>query len=321
MKKYTLSNSTNSVEVSQLAVGHLGIHFPETNKAAEAFMEQFMEFGGTTFDTSRIAVEGQSEIHLGRFIQRIGKRKEMVIATKCGHHDRKYNRPRLDAASIFSDVDMSLTALRTDYIDILYAHRDDLARPVEETMVALDKVVKSGKALVLGASNWSATRLEQANKFALEFGLTPFSVSQINYSAALTTPTINGDVTMITMDMAEKSWYEKDGMLVMPWASNARGFFSQVINNGKANVKTQELYGWCPENFERAKRIEIVANKVGFPVGCVVLAYLLCQNIDVCPVIGFSKQEQFEEAKKALDCHLTRQDILFIEGKFSDFSR
>ncbi|MFI3115285.1 MAG: aldo/keto reductase [Clostridia bacterium] len=316
MKKYTLSNPTNTLEVSQLAIGHLNMHIPERTEIAYSYFEEFLEFGGTTFDNSRNTGEGYSETYLGDFIQKTGKRHDMIVATKCAHHDRKYYRPRLDAASIFSDVDTSLTTLRTDYIDILYLHRDDIARPVEEIMVALDKVVKAGKVRVLGASNMSACRLQQANDFAKKVGLTPFSVSQVNYSAALTSSASHGDLTQVMMDQAEKSWYEQSKMHVMPYSPNARGFFSQVIETGKPKAKCQELYGWCPENFRRAERIKELSDKTGHKVGVIVLAYLLCQNIDISPVIAFSKREQFEEAKLALDCKLSQEDIAFIDGKY-----
>lgn len=321
MKKYTLTNNSNTLEVSQIALGHLFMNLPARTESSYAYMEEFLEFGGTTFDNARVYGDYQSERFLGDFFKRTGKRHQMIITSKCAHHDRKYYRPRVDAASIFSDVDTSLTMLGTDYIDILYLHRDDIARPVEEIMVALDKVVKQGKARILGASNWSAPRIQKANDFAIQFGLTPFSVSQINYSAALTTAVATDDVTQVAMDQAEKAWYEQSGMLVMPWAPNARGFFSQVVEKGAPNARTKEMYGWCPENYRRAERIGYLANKKGYPVGTVVLAYLLCQNIDVCPIIAFTKREQFEEAKQALDCHLTPQEIAYIDGKYADFSR
>lgn len=318
MKKYTLSNKTNMLEVSQIALGHLNMHEASKTEIAYAYMEEFLEFGGTTFDNSRNTADGQSEKYLGNFMQKTGKRHDMIITTKCAHHDRKYYRPRLDAGSIASDIDTSLTTLRTDYVDILYLHRDDIARPVEEIMVALDKVVKSGKARVLGASNMTAVRLQKANDFANEYGLTPFSVSQNNYSVGLTTAVCNDDLTQVVMDAAEKSWYEKSRMLAMPYSPNARGFFSQVIENGEAKAKCKELYGWCPENYKRAERIKELSEKTGHSVGTIVLAYLLCQNIDVCPIVAFSKREQFEEAKLAVDCKLTKEDLAFIDGKYTE---
>lgn len=314
MKKFTLKNPSNEIQVSQLAIGHLNMHLPHRTEIAYGFMEEYLEKGGNTFDNSRNTGEGHSEKYLGKFIQKTGKRDQMVIATKCAHHDRKYYAPRLNAASIFSDVDTSLTLLATDYVDILYLHRDDIARPVEEVMVALDKVVKSGKARILGASNWSATRLQEANDFANSYGLTPFSVSQINYSLGLTTSVIHGDVTQIVMDPAEKSWYEGSKMLLMPYSPNARGFFSQILSQGEAKDKPKELYNWCPENHKRAQRVKALAEKTGQPVGVIVLAYLLSQEIDICPVIAFSKQEQFDEALQALNCQLSPEDLAYLEG-------
>lgn len=322
MKKYTLSNPTNSLEVSQITLGHLFMNLPQRTEASYGYMEEFLEFGGNTFDNARVYGDWQSERFLGEFFKRTGKRHEMVITTKCGHHNKKTWEPRLDPYNLNADVDTSLTMLGTDYIDILYLHRDDIFKPVEEIMVALDKIVKSGKARVLGASNWTAPRIQKANDFANKFGLTPFSVSQINYSAAITTPAATDDTTQVVMDLAEKSWYADSKMLLMPWAPNARGFFSQVINNGEPNARTKAWYGWCSENYRRADRFKYLSEKMGYPVGSVVLAYLLCQpDVDVTPIIAFTKREQFEESKLALDIKLSKQDIAYIDGKYADFSR
>ncbi len=315
MKKYTLANPSHSLEVSQLCLGHLNMHQAEKQDTAFGYMEEFLELGGNVFDNSRNTMEGQSEKALGKFLKKTGKRHDMVIATKCAHFDRKYYKPRVDAASINSDVETSLTAIGTDYIDILYLHRDDIARPVEEIMVTLDKIVKSGKARVLGASNWSATRLQAANDFAKEYNLTPFSVSQINYSLGLTIPAVWDDLTQIAMTEAEKSWYEGSGLHLMPYTPNARGFFTQVVETGVAKARTHELYGWCPENYKRAERVKILSEKTGHSAGVIVLAYLLNQKINISPIIAFSKKEQFEEAKLALDCQLSPEDLAFLEGK------
>lgn len=322
MKKYTVSNPTNTLDITQLSLGHLFMNLPQRTESSWGFMEEFLEFGGNSFDNARVYGDYQSERFLGDFFKKTGKRHEMVVSTKCAHHDRRTFQPRLTADAINSDLDTSLTMMRTDYVDILYLHRDDISRPVEETMVALDKVVKAGKARVLGASNWTAPRIKKANDFANAFGLTPFSVSQINYSAALTTGHGADDETTIIMDAAEKAWYAENDVLLIPWAPNARGFFSQVANGGEPNARTKAWYGWCPENWRRAKRIEYIANRDGHAVGSVVLAYLLCQpDVKVSPIIAFTKREQFEEAKMALDVKLTVRDINYIDGKYADFSR
>lgn len=315
MKKYALSNPSNSIEVSQLALGHLNMHQPEKQETAFSYMEEFLDIGGNVFDNSRNTMDGKSEKALGKFLKKTGKRDKMIIATKVAHHDKKYYTPRVTPSHIISDVDTSLVTIGTDYIDILYLHRDDISRPVEEIMVTLDKIVKSGKARVLGASNWSATRLQAANDFAKEYHLTPFSVSQINYSLGLTIPSVWGDLTQIAMTEAEKSWYEDSNLHLMPYTPNARGFFSQVVDTGKAKSRTHELYGWCSENYKRAERVKELSQKTGHSAGEIVLAYLLCQKINISPIIAFSQKEQFEEAKRALEYKLSLDDIAFLEGK------
>lgn len=314
MKTIKLENKTNQLHISQLAVGHLNRHVKGKTQTAFSYMEEFLELGGTTFDSARNTADGQSEIYLGKFLKETGKRKDMILTTKCGHHNTKTYQPRVDQSSIVTDVETSLTSMGTDYIDILYLHRDDISRPVEEIMVILDKLVKSGKVRVLGASNWTATRLEKANGFAEEYGLTPFSISQINYSLGLTTGVVHGDVTQVTMNTGEKSWYEKSKLALMPYSPNARGFFSQVVEQGQGKPRTQELYGWCPENYKRADRVKLLAEKYDKPVGTVVLSYLLSQELDICPIISFTSKEQFAESKLALDFTLSPSEVAFLEG-------
>ncbi len=311
MKTITLKNQNETIDISQLAIGHLGYHLEERREGNFTLMNEYIARGGNTFDNARIYGDGQSERWLGEFFRQNGKRQDCIITSKCGHHNMKTRAPRMTADCFNADINTTPTHLKSDYVDILFLHRDDIFRPVDEIMVALHEIVKSGKARMLGASNWTAGRIAEANEFAVRNGLTPFSVSQICCSLALSTPAVSGDVTHVFLSDAEKAWYKETGLPLMAWSPSARGFFSQAIA-GKVKPVPNMWYGWCKENFERAKRAEKIANAKNCPLGSVVLAYLHNQPLDISSVISFSSEKQFEEAFKSLEIKLTPKELHFL---------
>jgi aryl-alcohol dehydrogenase-like predicted oxidoreductase len=242
----------------------------------------------------------------------------VVISTTWSHPDRSVkNAPsRLSAEDITGDLEISLKALGTDYTDILFLHRDDIEKPVEEIMPVLHNLVKSGKVRILGASNWTAGRIAEANLFARQNGLTPFSVSQVCWSLALSTAAQTRDLTHIIMDAAEFSWYRDEQFPCMAWSPSAKGFFTKVINgvitpeNAAGNFGR---YGHLAENFRRAERVKALASDLNAPAGSVVLAYILCSGIPANAVIGFSSEEQFGEAMLSAEINLTAEQIKFLE--------
>ncbi len=311
MKNITLSNTTGTIDISQLAMGCLAYHLPERREGDFALMNDFIQRGGTTFDNARIYGNNESEKWLGEFFRQNGKRQDCVVISKCGHPTMKTRESRVRPECFNTDINTTLTHLKSDYVDILFLHRDDIYRPVDEIMVALHDIVKSGKARFLGASNWTAGRIAEANKFALENGLTPFSVSQICHSLALSTPAVSNDLTHVMMSDAEYVWYRESKMPVMAWSPSACGFFPQALA-GKVKPIPQLRYGWCNENFLRAKRAQELADKKGCPLGSIVLAYLLNQPIEIVPVISFSNPSQYEESMKSLDVTLSKAELDFL---------
>jgi len=261
--------------------------------------------------------EGKSERAVAEHLKS-RPRDSFVLVTKCAHYDRHIHpiQHRLSPEDIKFDVNTSLSELGMDYIDVLFLHRDDIKRSVEEIMPALHEFVKSGKVRILGASNWTAGRIQEANKFAQENGLTPFSVSQIHHSLGLTTAAQSNDLSHIIMDDIEYSWYKDEKFPVMAWSSTAHGFFSKLAAGEELNPWTRRRYDWLQENFRRAERAKTLAAELNCSVGAVVLAYLMCdENVPTCAVVTFSKEIQFEQAIEAGNISLSREQRKYLEGK------
>lgn len=183
MKKIQFSNG---LIVSSLALG--AMNFGTTTPKDEAFkiLDTYLDFGGNFIDTSNNYAHWQgtgdeSETVLGEWIKSSGKRKDIVLATKVGF-DRHGEGAGLKKEQIEFWVDQSLRKLQTDYIDLYYAHTDDMNTPIEETLEAFDNLVKKGKVRNLGASNFDTWRIVESNMLAKNKGQTPYTVVQQKFS-------------------------------------------------------------------------------------------------------------------------------------------
>jgi len=315
VKKVTISNEKHTIGVTNIIIGELSGHLPERAKNAHWCYDAYLAHGGNCFDTARIYGGGHSEYALGEYL--IGKpRDSYVISTKCGHHNcEKPPIGRLSAKEINDDVEESLRALNCEYIDILYLHRDDIYKDVSEIMPTLHKFVVDGKVRVLGASNWTAARIAEANIFAAENDITPFSVSQIHWNLGLTTAARTGDLTHIVMNETEMNWYTANQFPVMAYTPTGRGFFAKTITNSPMNPSALKYFGWLPENHARAKRAEKLANELGVSVSAIVLSYVLSAPIPAMGITAFSAEQQFHETMQAASLVLTAEQCAFLEGE------
>ena len=313
MKTVTISNAAHTVRMAAIVVGDNSVSDPARQQFAYRCFDQYLERGGNCFDTARVYGGGGSEAALGAYLK--GKpRGRYLVSTKCGHHDMgQPPKPRLSRAEILSDADQSLRALGCGYADVLFLHRDDIYRPVEEIMPVLHELVTAGKARILGASNWTAGRIAAANGFAAENGLTPFSVSQVLYNLGLTTAAQTGDLTHLVMDGAELRWYTDNQFPVMAWTATGKGFFAKAAAGLPMKPHASQYYAWLPENFARAERAKRLAEELGAPVSAVVLSYVTSGPVPCAGVTAFSSEEQLDETMRAADLTLTAAQRGYLE--------
>ena len=208
MIKFKLQNDKYEIEIPSLAFGTASFEKQDNDEEYFPFLDTYVKLGGNCIDTARTYCswleggDGSSEKTIGRWLTARNNRKDVVIVTKGGHHAWVDGErvSRLTREELEKDLQASLDALQTDYIDIYLLHRDDESTPVEEIMPVLDDFVKSGKVHFIGASNWKTERIEKANDFAVKNGMEPFRISQIYYSLAHTSKEAIADSTIACMD-------------------------------------------------------------------------------------------------------------------------
>jgi aryl-alcohol dehydrogenase-like predicted oxidoreductase len=179
-------NLPSGLTVSPVALGAMNFGTTTSAEQAYAVLDAYMDFGGNFIDTSNnyahwAGTGDESETVLGQWLRDRGCRDRVVLATKVGF-DRHGEGAGLKKEQIEYWVDESLRKLGTDYIDLYYAHTDDINTPLEETMEAFDRLVKKGKVRALGGSNYDTWRFGEANLLAKEKGLTPYTVMQQRFT-------------------------------------------------------------------------------------------------------------------------------------------
>jgi aryl-alcohol dehydrogenase-like predicted oxidoreductase len=174
----TLGSSEPAVSVVGLGCNNFGRRLDLDG--TRAVVEAALEDGVTFFDTADVYGRGQSEEFLGRVLE--GRREQVVLATKFGMDMGDGRGPRGSRDYILQAIEGSLRRLRTDVIDVYWYHQPDRVTPIAETLQTLDELVRAGKVRVIGASNFSARQIEEADTVAREHGVTRFAAIQNEYS-------------------------------------------------------------------------------------------------------------------------------------------
>jgi aryl-alcohol dehydrogenase-like predicted oxidoreductase len=218
-------------------------------------------------------------------------------------------RHRLDKASIESDVDESLEALGLASVDLYFLHRDETARSVGDILETLNDLVASGKAKLLGASNWSAARIEEANAYAASHGMQGFAVNQPQWSLAFQHHV--ADKTLIQMDRDTYEMLRKTKLPCMPYSSQAKGFFTKRFELGEERLPFALKRDFVSEdNARRYEAVLRVHEATGLSVGAIALAYLTGQpDFLTLPIVGVSKLSQVEALREAADAALPPESL------------
>lgn len=270
---------------------------------AEDLMTIAYEAGVNFFDNAEAYNSGKAEIIMGEVIQRRGwDRKDLVLSTKIfwggdGPNDRGLSRKH-----ILEGIDASLERMQQDYVDLIFAHRPDIHTPMEETVRAMNQVIRDGKAFYWGTSEWSAEQIREAYGIARRERLIPPLMEQPEYN-------------MFSRERFEREYqllYRDYGLGTTIWSPLASGLLTGKYNDGipedsRANL---EGYEWLKERFtsegaeEKIRKVEKlvpVAEQIGCSMPQLALAWCL-KNPHVSTVMtGASKPYQVEENMKALD--------------------
>lgn len=308
-----------ALPVSRIVFGTATPAMMEGQDATE-LLDAVVAGGVNCFDTARRY--DMAEKSLGDWIQKRGNRDQIVIVDKGAHPLPDTTVSRVTPAAIEADIARSLALLQTDYVDIYLLHRDDPTQPVGPILETLNNLRERGKINLIGVSNWTTARIEQANEYAYEHDLEPFAVSSPNYGLAeqVLDPWGGGCVSISGPAEAEsRRWYRDCGMTVFAYATLAHGLFSGKIRSDQLSHVADYLDKFairgycCRQNYERLRRTEQIAEKHGCTVAQAALAWVLEQPLEVFAEVSASTPERFASNLGALDVHLTEAELRFMD--------
>jgi voltage-dependent potassium channel beta subunit len=270
--------------------------------------------GVNFFDNAEAYAGGNAEIVMGNVIKQLGWRREsIVVSTKIFWGGDGPNDTGLSHTHIIEGTNNALRRLQLAYVDLIFCHRPDPNTPIEETVRAMDIVIKQGKAFYWGTSEWSAAEIMRADAVARQYNLTPPSMEQPQYN-------------MFTRAKFEKEFaplYSELGYGTTIWSPLASGLLTGKYNNGipKNSRAAMKGYEWLqkeitPERIGKLKQLQVIADQLDCTLAQLGLAWCLT-NPNVSTVItGASRAEQVTENMKALDIapKLTPDLLERIEG-------
>ncbi len=309
-------------EVSSLILGTDYFGTTVSKEDSFAIMDNFLSLGGSAIGTARLYASwlpngvGASEKTIGAWMKARGNRNDLFLITKGGAVDKgSTEKARLTPSDLRYDIEESLRALDTDSVDLYFLHRDDDAVPVESIMTILGEFYKEGKVKAIGASNWTASRIAEANAFAQKEGLPQFCVSEIQWSLARSTPEKHEDLGLVCMNETEYPFYEAGAMPVFAYSSQAKGFFIRGAKGGVDSNNKKALARFASEeNLARLERVKTLADEKGMSPAEITLAYITSHAFPCAALIGSKSVEQLAESMKAADASLTREEILYLTG-------
>ena len=312
------SISDVSDRVSRLVLGSMVFSVePEAFDNTCRLLDRFTAAGGTTVDTARIYAKGTSETAFGKWLEGSGKRTDMVVLGKGAHHNSDTLERRVTPAAIHEDVETSLREMRLETIDIYILHKDDPDAEVGPIVEALNEEAAAGRIKAFGGSSWSTQRLDEANAYAAEHGLRPFTASSPNLALAVPNEPMWVGCVSIAGDTEAQAWYQQTGMPVFAWSAQARGFFSgrynpEMTEGATANARNVIRTYYSDDNWERYRRADELSESKGCTLRQVALAWVLHSPLDVFALIGPATVTELDDCLGALDVELTPAAVAWL---------
>jgi aryl-alcohol dehydrogenase (NADP+) len=277
------------------------------------FIQRALELGINFFDTADMYSRGASEEVLGRALRDFVPRDEVVVATKVffpmgdGPNDRGLSRKH-----ILHSIDASLQRLQMDYVDLYQIHRYDKETPLEETLDALDAVVRAGKARYIGASSMYAWQLMKALALQERNGWHRFVSMQNHYNL------VYREEEREMLPLCREA-----GLGVIPWSPLARGLLagtrqsvdSKATRRAESDDYSRQLYEDALD-MPVVERTVKLARERGVPPAQVALAWLLHQPAVAAPILGVTKLQQLDDAVAAVDLQLEEGERLALEEPY-----
>ena len=282
----------------------MGVDNQTTWPHAAVMFDHYFEHGGNVFDSAYIYGGGRCEQVLGQWVNNRGVREQVVLLDKGAH------TPDCYPEALTRQLLKSLERLETDYVDIYMMHRDNPDIPVGEFIDVLNEHLQAGRMRAFGGSNWSIARVEAANEYARSKGLVGFSAMSNNFSLArMVDPVWAGCIS--ASDTDSRAWLTKTQLPLLPWSSQARGFF---VRASPDDLSDKELVRcWHSEdNFRRLERVQEMARRRNVLPINVALAYVLNQPFPTFPLIGPRIPSETRTSLPGLDVELTPDELRWL---------
>ena len=273
---------------------------------ASAIFDMFVEQGGNVFDTGYVYGGGVLEGRLGRWIANRGIRDDVVVITKGAH------TPYCDPESLTRQLLESLERQGTDHADIYMMHRDNPDVPVGEFVDVLDEHRRAGRIRVFGGSNWTPARFDEANAYAAANGKHGFEVLSNHFGLAEAYD-VPWDGCEHATDAASKRWLEERQVPLLPWSSQARGFFTgRAAPEDTSDAELVRCY-YSDANFERLRRARELGERYGVPATAIALAYVLHQPFPTFPLFGPRTIAEARSSMTGLSVELSPEQVAWLD--------
>lgn len=312
MKYIELGHS--GIEVSRICVGCMSYGKPSEDfhlwtlgpEDTQKMIAHAIDLGVNFFDTANAYSHGTSEEYLGRALKNLGVgRDKVVLASKV-----YFNDGHLSARAIHHEIDGTLKRLGTDYLDLYQIHRYDYSTPIEETMQALDKLVRSGKVRAIGASAMFGYQFHNMQLCAERNGWTLFSTLQNHYNL------LYREDERELLPIARQY-----GVSLIPYSPLAGGHLTHPEwESGTSRSNTDRTlrnkYDHAKENdMQIIARVDKVAKRLGVSMTEVALAWLLKRGV-AAPIVGATKVPHFDASVRAIDLVLSDEDADYLEAPY-----
>lgn len=305
------------LKVSRLCLGCMTFGEPDRGthawtlpeESSRLIIKHALEGGINFFDTANSYSDGSSEEIVGRALRDFARRDEVVVATKVYHQTGDLPQG-LSRPQILRSIDDSLKRLNMEYVDLLQIHRWDYDTPIEETLEALNEVVKAGKARYIGASSMHASQFAEALRLQDQHGWARFVTMQDHYNLIYREE---------EREILPLCWQE--GVAVIPWSPLARGRLTRPWGETTARSVSDEFGKTLYQETEAsdaqiAGRLANIAEEMGATRAQVALAWLLGKRGVAAPIIGASREEQLDDLLQAVDLTLTPEQVAELETPY-----
>jgi predicted dehydrogenase/aryl-alcohol dehydrogenase-like predicted oxidoreductase len=282
----------------------MGVDNQKSMPHTSVMFDDYFTRGGNCFDSAFVYGGGACEKVLGQWIKNRGVREQVVILDKGAH------TPNCFPEDLSTQHAISLDRLQTDYIDIYMMHRDNEDVPAGEFIDVLNRHLRAGTMRAFGGSNWSIARIEEANAYAARTGQIGFAAVSNNFSLArMVDPVWAGCIH--ASDAESRAWFTETQMPLMPWSSQARGFFVRANEADRTDKELVRCW-YSDDNFARLARVQqMAAEKSLLPI-TLALAYILNQPFPTFPLIGPRALAETRTSFDALTVTLTLDELAWL---------